>query len=285
MRVSSKMMGENIKRNLLKQTRQILHSQQLISTGKKINKPSDNPEGIGRILNYRKSLASIDQYGSNIDNAKMRVEFTENVLDSVQDMLIQAKDIAARDDSSIRSQTAVEISIIRDQILQMANSKLNNNYIFSGNQTNTVPFDQTGNYNGDTNDKDFIIGENVSISLKAAGDEIFQGVEDIFTVLSDLQTALETDNVTEIANQVNPLINSIDQIKGVRAEEASKFTRLDVTANQWQSFRLNIEDMLSNTEDADLAAAIIDLRIQETSYEVTLATSASIIQPSLINFL
>ncbi len=285
MRVSSKMMGENIKRNLFNQTRQILHTQKLISTGKKINKPSDDPEGIGRVLNYRKSLASIDQYGSNIDGAKMRIEFTENVFDSIQDLLIQAKDIAARDDSSIRQQTAVEISIIRGQILDMANSRLNNNYLFSGNQTNTAPFDLAGNYSGDTNDKEFIIGENVSISLKAAGDEIFQGVEDIFTVLSDLQTALETDDITGIANQVNPLINSIDQIKGVRAEEASKFMRLDVTSNQWQSFRLNIEDMLSNTEDADLAAAIIDLKIQETSYEVTLATSASIIQPSLINFL
>ena len=74
MRLSNKQMADTIMRNLNRQILQIQNRQQMIASGKKVNRPSDDPIGMGQILDFRRTLSSIDQYNRNIDHAKMRVE-------------------------------------------------------------------------------------------------------------------------------------------------------------------------------------------------------------------
>jgi flagellar hook-associated protein 3 FlgL len=58
-----------------------------------------------------------------------------------------------------------------------------------------------------------------------------------------------------------------------------------VTENHWENFVLHVTDKLSKTEDADLAKTITDLTNQEAVYKASLAASAKVVQPSLIDFL
>jgi flagellar hook-associated protein 3 FlgL len=82
MRVSSRMLAENIKLNLMQQTKQILQTERRLVTGKKINKPSDDPAGMNRVLEYRKSIDKIEQYDLNIKEAKIRIEYSETIFES-----------------------------------------------------------------------------------------------------------------------------------------------------------------------------------------------------------
>ena len=68
--------------------------QEAISTGKQINRPSDNPEGTRQVLNYRTILSSINQYSDNIDFAHNWCQATANTLEATEDLLIQCQDIA-----------------------------------------------------------------------------------------------------------------------------------------------------------------------------------------------
>jgi flagellar hook-associated protein 3 FlgL len=65
----------------------------------------------------------------------------------------------------------------------------------------------------------------------------------------------------------------------------AKLNRLEATENHWADFKLNITQMLSDTEDADMIKTVTDLASQEAAYQASLAASARIIQPSLIDFL
>jgi len=302
MRVSNQYLTQTIIRNLNSQTEQILKTQKMIFTGKKVNRPSDNPSATERILDYRTTLSSIDQYMRNITQGKTRIELVEETLGAVGDLVHQAKNWAAEMSSgSNNAQTmaiaADDVKLIYDQVIQLANTTMNNRYIFSGYQTGTPPFtrnadgidgtadDYTAVYNGDNNDFSIIVGDNADIALKADGEEIFQGVVDVFGSLQDLIQGLETNDIPLVSGQVPLLSQAQDQIEKIRATGAAQYNRMEVMENLWESFTLKVQDMLSEDEDTDITEAILRLQSLQNTYEVSLETSARIIQPSLINFL
>ena len=103
MRISSRIMAENIKANLNKQSLQLMNSQTKIATGKRINNLSDDPSGMQKVLNYRTTLSSIEQYQQNIADARTRIEYTETVLGQINDLVDEATTIASNPDSDNRA--------------------------------------------------------------------------------------------------------------------------------------------------------------------------------------
>jgi flagellar hook-associated protein 3 FlgL len=185
----------------------------------------------------------------------------------------------------MRLNLAEDVAAIREQILQISNYQLNGDYLFAGDMTDTAPFNAAGVYAGDNNDTEYIIGQNAQVDIAADGSAIFQGVSDIFAVLDTLETELIAGNSTGITNQIAPIDNAIDNINTIRAQNAGDYKRLEATENHYAFFKVNMEDLMSRTEDADIAAAIVDFQAQQTVYESTLATSSMIMQKSLIDFI
>ncbi len=287
MRISNQMMANNIIAQLFRQTEQMGKTQEQIITGKRINRASDDPVGISSVLSYRKTISSLEQYNTNISQGKMRIDTVDNILEMVGDLLLDAKEIAYDTDPDMRSEMAEDVAAIREQILQMANYQIDGEYLFSGDEVDTAPYNSTTwLYNGDDGTKDIMIGENMEANLTADGEDIFGADNDnVFNILNDLQTALNAPNAADIEDQISRLDNAIDNLTSIRAREAGVYKRLEATENHNAYFKVNIQEMLSNTEDADVAEAIISFRTQLTAYESTLATSSMILQKSLIDFL
>lgn len=291
MRVTNQMMADNITAQLFRQTKQMAETQEHIVTGKRINRASDDPAGISSALSYRKTISSLEQYNDNITKAKLHIDTVDNVLDMVTDLLREAKEISFDSAPNLRTELAADVAQVRDQVLQMANFQIDGRYIFSGDSTDTEPFsyDPVGlswTYNGDGGTKDVIIGQNMDVNLTADGSAIFG--PDGANVLDDLdalETALTVPDPVAIKNQIAPLQSAVDRLNKVRAQNAGLYKRLEATENHYAYFKLNVEEMLSKTEDADVAEAIINFKVQQTTYESTLATSSMILQKSLIDFL
>ena len=296
MRLTNRLMADTVLNSLYKNTQQLLKLQEVVSSEKRINRPSDDPIGMGKILDYRKVLSSIDQYNTNITHGKTQIDLTESCLEAIDDLVLKARRIAVEQSAGeleTRPTAAQEVKNIYDQILQLANTKLGDTYILSGHQTDTAPFsrdeDYNSTYHGDDGDIRIIVGDNLDIKINVTAEDALRSGVDVFDSLRDLINGLEDPDTTagtaQIATQVTPLSNALDQIKAVRAEAASTFIQLETTENQLANFKLNIEDMLSDTEDADMAQAIVELQIQQTAYETSLATAARILQRSLMDFL
>lgn len=296
MRVTNRLMADTVLNSLYKNTQQLFKLQEVVSSRKRINRPSDDPIGMGKILDYRKVLSSIDQYNTNIIRGKTQIDLTESCLEAIDDLVLKARRIAVEQSAGElenRPTAAQEVKNIYDQILQLANTKLGDTYILSGHQTGTAPFSRDADYNatyhGDDGDIRIIVGDNLDIKINVTGQDALRSGVDVFDALRDLINGLEDPDTTagtaQIATQVTPLSNALDQLKAVRAEAASTFIQLETTENQLANFKLNIEDMLSDTEDADMAQAIVELQVQQTAYETSLATAARILQRSLIDFL
>jgi flagellar hook-associated protein 3 FlgL len=289
MRVTNKMMADNVIAQLFRQREQMVKTQENIITGKRVNRPSDDPAEISSILSHRTTISSLEQYNENISKAKLHINTADDVLGMVSDLLRDAKEIAYDTAPDMRDEMAEQVAAIREQVLQMANYQIDGKYIFSGESSQTAPYDSTTwTYNGDTGTKDTIIGENMQISITADGSSIFgPDGANVFDILNDLEAALTALPVvaTDITDQISNLDSAVDNITEIRSRNAGVYQRLEATENHYNYFKVNVQDMLSNAEDADIAEAIINFQVQQTTYESTLASSSMIIQKSLIDFL
>ncbi len=147
MRVTNKQLTDSVKSTLFDHAEALLKYQTIVATRKKINKPSDDPTGMGKILNYRKILSSMDQYEKNIAQVKTKVEVIETNLESVDALIVEAKNLAQSNrffDQGSRALAADQVDEIQKQVLLLANAKLNGSYLFAGHNTDTIPFSTGG---------------------------------------------------------------------------------------------------------------------------------------------
>ncbi|RLA92056.1 MAG: flagellar hook-associated protein 3 [Deltaproteobacteria bacterium] len=296
MRVSNRQIMDTMTKNLFRNEKRLLELQNKISSGKRINRPSDDPLGMKRVLDYRKLLAQIKQYKKNIAYGETWLKDTESVLGSVSDLLRRAKEIAVyqatgTSTAQTREIAAQEVKNLYDQIIQLANSKWKGNFIFAGYQTKTnlPPFSRDEDYNatyqGDTGKIEVIVGEGNKVTINLHGQEVFSQEVDIFLTLKELKESLENNDPEMIGSLVEEIDKAFNQIDRYRAEVGARINRLESAENYWNNFNLNIEKALSDTEDADLTEVMTDLLSQQAVYQASLATTARIIQPSLIDFL
>lgn len=290
MRINAKIMAAHIKQNLAKQSEQLVRTQLKLATGKRINKPSDDPVGIGKVLDYRTTQKTIGQYRENILDALTRVAFTETVLGQVSDLVESAKKIAINPNADDKTALAQEIANIRQQALGLANSKYGADYLFGGHLSDTAPFDPTApyDYNGDGGAHQVVVGEGITVKIEADGSQMFaDGADNLFAVLDDLEAALSGApyDPAAVQNTVDPLYRIAKRLQLTRSDLASDYKRLERTDAHWHRFGNAVETMRQSVEDADITQAAVDMQSQQTAYEVLLATAGRIVQPSLIDFL
>ena len=288
MRITNSMMTTTVKRNLFRQAEQLARKQETMSSGKRINRPSDDPLGFGKVLDYRKTLSSLDQYDRNIQNAKNRVEFLETTLEGVEDLIVDAKNWAVNQsgaETMDREAAITSVQNIRDQLVQLGNAKMGNVYVFSGFQSLTPAFDASGTYNGDNGHYSVMTADNMEMQVEADGSRVFQGAEDVFDALDQLIVGLQTDDVTLIRSQIDRFDQAKDQVEMVRAESGAKYEQLELVERQTAKLKLTFEEMMDSTENAIPEETIIDFNNQELAYEMSLNAAAKIIQPTLMNFL
>lgn len=118
------------------------------SSGLKINKPSDDPLGAGRVLQSRTSLSKLALYQDNISTATGWLSSCDSILSSegsVMTLLTKAKELAEQGASgqysaANREQISYELRQIYEQLITVANSTYSGSYLFSGQKTDTQAF-------------------------------------------------------------------------------------------------------------------------------------------------
>ncbi len=140
MRVSNKMIADRVLYNLTQSTNRFLRLQTQASSGRRINKPSDDPLGITSDLYYRSRLSDISQFKSNLSHCQSWLSFSDQALNNINGLIIEAKDVAIElgndtYDENARLAGAAQIGEIFNQLMDAANSQYQNKYIFSGSKT------------------------------------------------------------------------------------------------------------------------------------------------------
>ena len=201
-RISTSQMQQNAISSMLKQHEKLSRTQQQVATGNKIFKPSEDPVAASRVVNMKSSLATIDQYQTNVDAARSRITLSEGVLASAVDSLQRVRELTVQanndsQDASTRSFIAAEIIQIQDGLLQLANtSDSNNQFLYSGSLSRFNPFSRNEaggfEYNGDESQREIQISRSRRIAIDNPGSEVFLEIKNGNGTFSTLNHADNT---------------------------------------------------------------------------------------------
>ncbi|MAJ70899.1 MAG: flagellar hook-associated protein 3 [Alteromonadaceae bacterium TMED7] len=189
MRISTNQLYDQNIRAIMDNQSGLADTQQQLSTGKKINRPSDDPVGTAKVLRMTEELASLKQYQRNNDLVTGSLEQQETILDNITNsvnrarmLTIQAGDGALSD--ADRKALASEIGQIKDEVFDLMNSQnAEGDYYFSGYQSESQPFvlnaGGAGNaytYQGDSGSNEVQLSNSVKVRSSASGQSVFEDV-------------------------------------------------------------------------------------------------------------
>ncbi|MFJ8064192.1 flagellar hook-associated protein FlgL [Psychrobacillus sp. NPDC096426] len=291
MRVTQSMLSTNMLRNLSNSYNKMGTLQEQITSGKKITRPSQDPVVAIKGIGYRTDLGKVEQYQRNLGEVHNWLDSSDDALDKVGIALIRVQELvtdAANDTKTPedREKIKAEITQIKEQIRDMANTKVGEKYIFSGTKTlsplfNGTTFETATGVNGDVNIE---VYDGVEIKVNTNGKKMF---EDIDAMMNSIETALGSTTTTGdiIGGFLTTISDNQNVVLGSRADIGARQNRVEMMENRLGAQEVIVTKQLSNNEDIDFEKAITELITQESIHSAALSVGARIIQPSLVDFL
>ena len=287
MRVTNSMLINTVLRDLNNNMSKMSKSQEQLSSGRRINRPSDDPVGIVSSLRLRTSLTELSQYKSNAQDASSWLDTTDQALDESGSILQRIRELAVGAANDYLTQTErdaiyKEVDQLRLQLVSVGNATYAGKFIFSGTQTQTASFNDTGVYQGNTGVINYEVAIGVQIPINVDGTTAFGNA---FTAVNQFLNHLTTGDVTDITADIGQLDLAINNQLEVRADIGAKVNRLELAINRMDADNVNLTALLSKTEDVDMAELITKLKMQESVYNSSLSAGARMVQPTLMDFL
>ncbi len=186
MRLSTSWMYQQSLSNMLNQQSALATTQNQVSTGSRINVASDDPAGAGQVVDLNHIIAANSQYTDSINSATTSLNTEASTLGSVNSVLDNARTLALQAingtlSGTDRNSLASQLSQMRDQLIQQANSTdSNGNALFAGTSSVTTPF-QVGvngavSYQGNSGQQRAAVGSGLQIATNDPGADLFMNI-------------------------------------------------------------------------------------------------------------
>lgn len=323
--ITSNMIYNNINNQLDNESVSIYNLEDQISTGLQINQPQDNPAGQVNVLSYQNSLSDLTQYTSNVSQASeisaLASSTASNAISVVNTAKTLALQMANGTNSTANNQAAAnQVGQLINEIQQIAGTNYNGENIFTGEDTSTPSaytsstayYTASGTttpisykvytYAGNNVQQKYQITQDETLAPSVTANEMFGSDNPpastspststtptaLLSVLSLFQSELKS-NV--YANNSSTIINGLDsglsRLTAAQATIGTKQERLNEQTTSYQTVNTNIQQLLGNTQDVNIAQATTNLTQAQTTYQATLAMSSEITQltPMLLKYL
>jgi len=160
MRVTNEMTYRLMTKYLNKHQDSVYDLQERIATGKQMLKPSDNPGSYDLLMRLYGDKACFDQFVRNTERLQNDLLTTDTVLQNITDSLHRISEIVVSSSDGTmtpyyQKTAGEEIDLMLEQLVEMANTKLNGRYIFAGLRTDTEPYAVTRDAQGRISDITF----------------------------------------------------------------------------------------------------------------------------------
>lgn len=296
-RVTQSMLSTNMLRNLNTSYSKMSKLQDNLTTGRKFTRASDDPVAAVKGMDYRVQLDKIGQFSRNTNELTAWVDTTDSTLNEVGNALTRVQELitqAANDTNTAdeREKIAVEITQIKAQIQDLANTQLGGKYIFSGTHTSKPLFENGAiadptNFPGLTRNVEIEVGDNIYMQANVPGHDLCKGIDEMLDKvlsptggLNDAAVAGDT-----IGNLLTDVQASIGNVLDVRAVVGANQTRVETVQNRLGILEVNVTKQKSLNEDTDYAKAITDMATYESIHQAALSVGAKIIQQTLVDFI
>jgi flagellar hook-associated protein 3 FlgL len=268
---------------------------QQISSGQKLNSLSDNPAAAADLVTLRMQASSDTQYLQNISSLTGSLNLADSALSSVVEALTSAQSVGVEGtgstlNASNRQALAQQIQGVQQQVLGLANSSYNGEYLLSGTATETQPYVADSSsasgvtYKGNDNTNSVEISEGQAMPINMPGSQIFSNASaNVFQSLQDLYNALNTDG--DVAGATTEVQNALNYVSTQQTFYGNSVDRLNNAQTFLTQEQTQLTESESNMLDADMATAVTNLTQTETAQQALVEAGGKISQANLFDYL
>ncbi|SFV05217.1 flagellar hook-associated protein FlgL [Alicyclobacillus macrosporangiidus] len=295
MRVTQGMLNQQMLFDLEANTDRLLRLQNQVATGKRINKPADDPVGVGFVMRYKSEIAYYQQYQDNANAAQGWLNYTDTVMSQAYQVVQRARDLAVQGASDTmspddRQALASEVDQLYQQLVTIGNSQYNGQYIFNGQQTQQAPYGSTGAETVTTDSGDILydVGDGIHLTVNTPGNQFFGDASDsdnAFALLKNLSDALKSDDGQAVNQLLGQFDSRLNQMSAAQADVGARLNRVQFEQSRLSDLLNNFQTLLAGVQDADMAKAITDLTTSQSVQQAALQVGARVIVPTLVDFL
>jgi len=263
-----------------------------LSSGVRVNSLSDDPLAAGENVLLLNQMQRDDSFTQTSSMVQGQLQVTDSALGGVVSQLTQAISLATSANNGTLNATDLEsisnqLAGIRDEVVSLANTSYQGQYIFGGSQTGTVPFSISGTtpaaatYNGDGNVNFLVTPNGQRIQLNLPGNQIFAagGANDVLGALNQLVADFASGQASSTAvADTTALSTALNFVSQQRVVLDNSLTRLTAATDAAGSEKTQLTAAQTNLMQADVANIATQLSLsktQETALESVIAQLGS----------
>lgn len=301
MRITQNMSATNSIYNIMQGRAKLDKLQELSSSGANVNRPSDDPIASRLLLDVNTKLKAANQYKSNIAKAETFMAITSTALQGMADTMALAKKVVANytpgtTDTTFQANTISQLRALKQQMVDMGNTQLGDQYVFGGAVNDTPPFNGAAPHypSGDETALDIEVGSNTTEQMNIPGGQLLKadtavsqpyGTVDILKTFDDLIAAVTTNTTAAITPAANSLEEGAKQITNAQTDLASRMKRLESLSAMHANNINTLETIVGNTQNVDYAKLAVQISQQKIAFEASLSSTAQISKMSLLDFM
>jgi flagellar hook-associated protein 3 FlgL len=299
-RITQRLMVQHSLTSLQLGMGRLADTQEKLSTGRQINRPSDSPTGTNDAMRMRAQIAADGQHARNAQDGLAWMGTTDSTMQSMLDQVHRARDLLVQASSTgsngpdARAAIGSELEQIKESLFSLANTQYLGRPVFGGTTGNAAAYAKvtepaTGAvsiaWNGDAGEVKRQIGSGVTVAINVVGASAFAGAngDDLFSVLGDAITQLQSG--ADVSGNLDRIDSVAGNMKTSLADLGARYGRVEEAQTRLASTTLDNKAALSDIENVDLAEATMNLQLQEVAYQASLGATARVLQPSLVDFL
>jgi len=277
-------------------------AQEQLSSGKRINRPSDDPTGTSTALRARAGVAQQAQFQRNAQDGVAWLSTVDGAIQGASSQLQRAYTLAVQaantgtSGSTAESAIADEIDQIKQGLLSLSNTTYLGRPVFGGTTTGATAFaaDASGavSYVGNGDQPGGAVNRRVGVAtvvrVDSDGTSVFgANGSSVFDHLDQLSTALRSDPVdsAQIETSIGTLQSDLSRLSGAAADEGARMNQINQASSVSSANQLAMQKTQSDVEDVDVAEATITLQNQTNAYQAALMAVSKTSQRSLLDFL
>jgi flagellar hook-associated protein 3 FlgL len=268
---------------------------QELATGSKINQPSDDPAGAAELVLIQEASSQNDSYQQSIGSINGQLSTADSTLASVVSVLQRALSLGVEGANGTLSDTdrtdiASELEGIQSQLLSLANTSYQNQFLFAGT-ANQQPFVQTGGsasgvtYQGNSGTNFVTIGSGYQLQVNLPGSQIFNGPNgaDVFQAISDLISAMQ--NNSGISDAVTEVTNAYNYVTAQRVFYGNAMNQTQSQQTFLSTESVNISQQQNSAAGTDMAVVASQLASDQTAANATLEAIDTLPRNTLFDYL
>ena len=297
MRLTFSAMHRNAQDGIESASTRLMEFQRQVSTGKRIEKPSDDPSATLGSIGEHNETAALDQYARATDTVGSRLSVVDTVLSDLitQVERAQVASASARGSSKTQGQrdaAATELEGIRDTIFSDMNTAFNGSYLFSGSNSTVAPYSRTPGgpvsaYAGSANEMVVDVDQQRAVKMTFNGQGVTQGgdAQDIFVEFDNLIAAVRAGDDAGIGAGMDALKRMFDRVSTAQGRVGADLRTIDEQKVRLGELKRSSEKRISALEDTNMAEAISGMAQADAAYRAALGAASTVTRQSLMDFL